>query len=282
MNNLQKCQLNILKEFIRVCEENSLIYFLIGGSCLGAVRHQGFIPWDDDIDVAMPRVDYDKFITLQNKVKEPYFIQTYKTDKRYIYNYAKMRDSSTTYIENYFTYHRINHGVWIDIFPLDGMSRKDNVPIKRFSKKVRLNWFNAYLMYLPALLRKPQLKTLWKDIPLNLVAILFLFLNVGHYRNKMIDRRVTKISYNDALLVGNFFGSNPTKEAMPKEVFKEGIVMKFEGIDVKVPSDYDKYLTLLYGDYMKLPPKEKQVGHHHNSGLDLNVDYKTFVKWHKI
>lgn len=282
MNELQNCQLNILKEFIRICEENNLIYYLVGGSCLGAIRHQGFIPWDDDIDVAMPREDFDKFITLQEKVNKPYFIQTYKTDKRYIYNFAKLRDSSTTFIENFFVNHRINHGVWIDIFPLDGMSKNINTPAYKFSKKVKLNWFNVYLMYLPALLRRPHLKTLWKDIPLNLVAFLFMFLNIGHYRNKLIDKRVKKIKYNDASLVGNFFGTNPKKEAMPKEIFQEGTIKKFEGIDVKVPKDFDRYLKLLFNDYMKLPSKEKQIGHHYNKGLDLKKDYITYIKEHNI
>lgn len=282
MNELQNCQLNILKEFIRICEENNLTYYLVGGSCLGAIRHQGFIPWDDDIDVAMPREDFDKFITLQEKVNKPYFIQTYKTDKRYIYNFAKLRDSSTTFIENFFVNHRINHGVWIDIFPLDGMSKNINTPAYKFSKKVKLNWFNVYLMYLPALLRKPHLKTLWKDIPLNLVAFLFIFLNIGHYRNKLIDKRVKKIKYNDASLVGNFFGTNPKKEAMPKEIFQEGTIKKFEGIDVKVPKDFDTYLKLLFNDYMKLPSKEKQIGHHYNKGLDLKKDYITYIKEHNI
>lgn len=118
MNDLQKCQLNILIEFIRLCEEHNLTYYLVGGTCLGAVRHKGFIPWDDDIDVGMPRKDYDKFIQLQKEIKKPYFIQTYKSDKNYIYNFAKIRDCTTTFIENTFVCHQFNHGVWIDVFQL--------------------------------------------------------------------------------------------------------------------------------------------------------------------
>ena len=88
MNELQKCQFEILKEFIKVCKENNLQYYLVGGTCLGAVRHKGFIPWDDDIDVAMPRKDFNKFVALQDKFPKHLFIQTYKTDKNFIYNYA--------------------------------------------------------------------------------------------------------------------------------------------------------------------------------------------------
>ena len=91
MNDLQKCQLDLLKAFVAVCEKHNLRYFLVAGSCLGAVRHQGFIPWDDDIDVGMPREDYDKYIELQKEYEgTKYFIQTYKTDPHYLYNFAKV------------------------------------------------------------------------------------------------------------------------------------------------------------------------------------------------
>ena len=281
MNELQSCQLNILKEFIRVCKENNLRYYLVGGTCLGAVRHKGFIPWDDDIDVAMPREDYDKFITLQKEFKDPYFIQTYKTDKNYIYNYAKVRDSSTTYVENFFACTQMNHGVWIDVFPLDGMSYEVK-PAITFAKQVKSTWHQAFLMYLPSLKRKLRFKTLWKDIPLNIVAYLFFFLNVGHYRNKLVDKKVTKIKYNDAVLVGNFFGTNAKKEAMPKEIFEEGSIGTFEGVEVVLPKDADKYLTLLFNNYMKLPPIEQQVGHHHDKGLSLDESYISYMKKHNL
>lgn len=281
MNDLQKCQLEILKEFIRLCEQNHLQYYLVGGTCLGAVRHKGFIPWDDDIDVGMPRKDYDKFITLQDQMKKPYFIQTYKSDKNYIYNFAKVRDSSTTFIENFHAATQINHGVWIDVFPLDGMSY-ELVARDYCRKQVRSTWHQVFLMYLPSLKRKCSLATLWKDIPLNLVAYLFFFLNVNHYRNKCVDRKVKKIDYEKALTVGNFFGNNANKEAMPKEIFQEGTKGIFEGIEVVLPKDYDRYLTLLFNDYMKLPPLDQQVGHHHDKGLSLTEDYLTYRKKHHM
>ena len=161
------------------------------------------------------------------------------------------------------------------------MSYEVKPPIK-FAKKVKNVWFNIYLMYLPSLKRKLRWKTLWKDIPLNIVAYLFFFLNVGHYRNKMLDRRVKKIKFNDAVLVGNFFGTNPKKEAMPREIFQEGSIGEFEGIEVILPKDADKYLTLLFNNYMKLPPIEKQVGHHLNKGYSLEEDYQTYIKKHNI
>ena len=124
MNELQQKELELFKAFVRVCEKHNLKYFLVGGSALGAIRHKGSIPWDDDIDVGMPREDYDKFCELQYEYEgTPYFIQNFKSDPCYIYNYGKLRDSSTTFIENTYKNNRINHGVWIDIFTIYGFSK---------------------------------------------------------------------------------------------------------------------------------------------------------------
>ena len=104
----------------------------------------------------------------------------------------------------------------------------------------------------------------------------------SHYRNKLVDKKVTKLSYDDAVLVGNYFGNNAKREAMPKEIFEEGTDGVFEGIKVKLPKDYDKYLTLLFGDYMKLPPVEQQIGHHFDKGFSLTEDYLTYRKEHNL
>ena len=145
MNDLQKALLEIFKAFVAVCEKHHLRYYLIGGTCLGAVRHKGFIPWDDDIDVGLPREDYEKFIQLQDEFKDtPYFIQTWKSDPKYIYGYAKLRNSNTTYIENFYKHFQFNQGLWIDIFPIDGFSRVVK-PAKKFKNKVLSTWAAVYL-----------------------------------------------------------------------------------------------------------------------------------------
>ena len=193
MNPLQAKQLEILKAFIRVCDKHNLEYFLVYGTALGAIRHKGFIPWDDDIDVAMPRKDYEEYIKLQNEYEgTPYFIQTFKTDPCYIYNYAKLRDSSTTFLENAFKNHRINQGVFIDIFPVDGMSREVG-DREKIGKKNKFIWRQVYLSYLPALRRKVHKRTFFKDILLNIVAGLFYIFDIAHYRNKRVERFSKKI-----------------------------------------------------------------------------------------
>lgn len=278
MNDLQVKQLEILKFFIKVCEKHNLTYFLIAGTALGAVRHKGFIPWDDDIDVALPREDYDKLMTLTNEFEgTKYFLQNYNTDPKYIYNYAKIRDSSTTYIENYYKTYQINHGVWIDIFPFDGVSLIDE-DRKKFHKKVKSSWHQVWLQYPYGLRRKFSKRTWLKDLFINMFAYPFFWTNLNHYRNKKIDKKVSKIPYKDAKLVGNFFGIYGYREIMPREVFLEGTKGVFEGVEVNLPKDYDKYLTIMYGDYMKLPPEDKRVGHHYHSGFSLTQGYEEFMK----
>ena len=283
MNDLQKVLLNLLKEFIRVCEKHNLRYFLVGGSCLGAARHQGFIPWDDDIDVGMPREDYDKFVELSSEYEGThYFLQTWKTDPHYNYNYAKLRDSNTTFIEDLYFMHRINHGIWIDIFPIDGMSYNKNDDPKKFAKKITYLWFQDYLSYCSQLRRKVRKRTFFKDIGLNILGGLLWPLDMFHYRRKHTERIVTKIPFAKSALAGNYFGINMKREAMPRELFEEYTKLKFEDIEVCVPKDYDKYLTNLFHDWRKLPPEEKRVTHHKNKGFSLTEGYESYMYKHRM
>ena len=125
IKEIQQIQLSILKEIINVVEENHLTYFAVGGTALGAYRHEGFIPWDDDIDIAMPRVDYEKLLTLQSTFPEDLFIQTTETDPNYTMPFAKIRKDKTLYIESRWQDQEIHHGIWVDIFPLDNYKEGD-------------------------------------------------------------------------------------------------------------------------------------------------------------
>ena len=283
MNDLQKKQLDILKAFIKVCEKHGLRYFAVGGTALGAVRHQGFIPWDDDIDVGMPVEDYEKFIELQSEFEgTPYFIQTWKSDPHYIYSFAKVRDSSTTFIENFYKNHRINHGVWIDVFPVSGISDQylDKNKCKPFLKKfVR----QINLSYLGAMTRHVRKNMFFKDIGLNIVAGLFYIFNVNHYRQKKMDKMFKKYPLEKATLAGNFhFFWTKKVEGVDPKIFLDTIDMPFEDAHIAVMRRYDEYLTCLYGDYMTPPPEKDREGHHHYSGLDLNMGYKEYCEKHKI
>ena len=282
MNDLQKRLLVILKEFVRVCEKHNLRYFLNGGTCLGAIRHKGFIPWDDDIDVMMPREDYEKYLTLQSEYEgTPYFIQSWKSDPRYIYGFAKLRDSSATFIEDFYKNHQINHGLWIDIFPLDGMSKKP-IPRERCAKRVKFIWFETYMSYMPQLIRKVKKETWFKDICLNIVGGLFYIFDIAHYRNRVMDHYAKKLKMEECALSGNLFGWTFKKAAMDTDIFMDYVYVPFEDMEVRVMRRYDDYLKNIFGDYMKYPPIEQQVGHHHNKGFSLTMGYKEYMKKYKI
>ena len=140
LENLKRAELEIFKHFVLCCEKLGVTYFLMDGSLLGAVRHKGFIPWDDDIDVGMMRKDYEILIAkAQTLLPEYLFLQTYKTDKGVMNNFAKIRDSRTTFIETSQKEQQINHGVYIDIFPLDGFPEdlKDQTVFERRNKLLR-------------------------------------------------------------------------------------------------------------------------------------------------
>ena len=138
LRELQLVELEILKDFIRVCEELNVQYFLDSGTLLGCIRHKAFIPWDDDIDVSMPREDYEIFIKEGQKLlKDGYFLQNYNTDLEFIANFSKIRNTDTTFIESSIKDLKINHGVYIDIFPLDGYKPKEK-RINSLNEKKRI------------------------------------------------------------------------------------------------------------------------------------------------
>lgn len=263
IQKLKAVELDLLKIFISVCEKHGLLYFLVEGSALGAVRHGGFIPWDDDIDVGMPREDYEKFLAVaQADLPEGIFLQTRITDPDYMTPFAKLRNSSTAFIESSAKKLAINHGIYIDIFPLDGCidydayyKRAKMLKIRassRFSVKRSLK---LKLLHILAAIRYPNAKTalsrleaLWETVP-----------------------------YSTSKTVTSYGSAWGKKEVMPREIYGKGSMGTFEGIAVRLPERVDHYLTNLYGDYMTPPPPEKRVAHHACEVIDPERSYKEYV-----
>lgn len=268
---LKEIELDIFRQFIKICEENKLKYFVIGGTALGAVRHKGYIPWDDDIDVALPREDYEKFLLIAPKAL-PYnmFLQTYITDTDYPHPFAKIRRSDTTFIEKSLSKININHGVYIDIFPLDGYPQS-NLSNKLFKTKERILKQSIYNIFLIDRTGKKSLKTELKKLVIKLLP---------DYKAavKKLDNLYKSNSYKNSTIVANFCGAWGIKEVMPKEFFGNGTEGEFEGIKVTLPEKTHEYLTSLYGDYMKLPPEEKRIGHHYCTIIDLEKSYKEYIR----
>ena len=263
LERLHQIEREMLKVLIKVCSENGLRYFLLGGSCLGAVRHGGFIPWDDDIDVGLPREDYDKLMGLSDQFPSYYFLQNMDSDPEYMLCFAKLRDSRTTYIEKSIRNWKINHGVYIDIFPLDHYTDRggfffrcrDRVLKSRVAAEftVERKWSAKFLLNLT--------KVLCPD---------------AHVAASKRDRWIRSARKGE--MVANYGGAWGHKETMPRAWFGEGKEILFEGLNVRIPENSDAYLTQLYGDYMTPPPPEKRVGHHYANIVDLDKPYTEYIK----
>lgn len=266
---LKEIELAIFRAFIDVCDKLNLKYYLLGGTLLGAVRHQGFIPWDDDIDVGMPREDYEIFVEKgQALLPKEYFIQTFKTDPDYAANFAKIRNCGTTFLETSVRNCNINHGVFIDVFPLDVYSA-DKTAQKRFSfKKTLLTIRVSTAFYLPSGTKSFKIK----------IANALLSVIYPSYQRAIRARERLYTSFKSGTLIANHSGAWGVKEIVPAEWYGEGKILTFEGLTVRAPAHYELWLTQVYGDYMQLPPVEKRVTHHYTDVIDLDTPYTKYMK----
>lgn len=271
LQELQSCELDLLKQLIKVCDKLNINYYLIGGTLIGAVRHKGFIPWDDDIDVCMMRKDYELFVKECQKHFDDskYFLQTYDTDNEYPCCFAKLRNSNTTFIESSIKHCNINHGVYIDIFPLDNYYKINKKKEKMIKYAILFNYYK-------------QSNNLIKKFLAYISKIMYFRFDQKKLCKKL-DNMYKKHNNVDSQKVVNYNGAwGIEKECHDISCFSEYILMDFEDIKVKVPVGYDKMLTTTYGDYMKLPPKEKQVSHHYTDIIDLKKSYKNYTQERKL
>lgn len=267
MNQIQIKLLEILKEFIRVCDLLDINYCVFCGTLLGTVRHQGFIPWDDDVDVAMPRKDYDIFIEKgQQILASKYFIQCHDTEKEYFYPFAKLRDSSTTAIEHATKNLNINQGMWIDIFPLDGVPSD-------FKIRRRLNRKREFLER--SYLRERHKYGTFKNTLANLFVITLMpSKRVAFSLNKRLTKKYLYDDCDDLWFNWNLM----TKIPLKKEWFRSYIKMRYEDIYVNVPIEYEKCLESNFGNWKLLPPIEKRVSIHTMEILDTENSYTNYLK----
>ena len=272
--NSTSCDIKIkLKEmfawFHAFCEENGLRYYMVGGTMLGSYRHGGFIPWDDDIDVGMPRADYDRLeeILKDGSEDKRYVLETPNTNANdYFYAFSKLYDTSTTLIEN--TRYKIKRGIYIDIFPLDGIGNTREEAEKNYSKVYKLH--NLLLTRVVGIRRG---RKWYKNLA---VAAARAVPNFILNNKKLLLRFVglcKKYDFDECEWGGNLVGAWRFKEIMPRDIMGEPTLYNFEGLRVYGPEKPDEYLTYLYGDWRKLPPIEKQVTHHDYILCDLNSSY---------
>ncbi len=242
---VQLHQLDILKQLMKVFDSQQLTYFAIGGTALGAVRHNGFIPWDDDIDIAMPRPDYERFLHCQPRLSSNLFIQHHSTQKNYPLYFAKVRDKRSTYIEKRLARYDIEHGIFVDVFPWDEVAdvaaSKKRVARKvhKFKRTVAcdrrfpFNFAKTYFYRLIYGLKSPD----------------ELFMELDGFKRKHNGNDTGRwgcVEYDDVLSEADLF---PLR------------AHRFEDTRIDLPNNIDKYLSGKYGDYMTLPDEQDRLTH---------------------
>lgn len=263
LHRLQQTLLGILSDFVSVCEKYDLRYFLFGGSGIGVVRHQGFIPWDDDIDVAMPREDYDKLLEVAPREwAGKYKITTPLTDSQYISTVTKMQKLGTKFVPEMSKNMICELCIAIDIFPYD------NVPDNAFLKKKQLciTWFLSKLIFLrgnahPIIPLKGWKKTVSKRICELAHFLMVLFRVSPCFLYRCLIRESTRYNAENTLQMNMFIATNPLKTYVMRDELFPLVDMPFENITVKMPNQYDVCLRRIFGDYMQLPPEEKRANH---------------------
>lgn len=255
---LKEIETDLLKSVDEICRKENFRYSLGGGTLLGAVRHKGFIPWDDDIDIMMPRPDYDAFISycLSNAV--PFGIKSFENDKNYVDLSAKIYNTETILKDDNIA-GGSDIGVNIDVFPVDGLGNTYEEAKKIFDSTS----FKRNLLVAAQWRKFFKSKThSWYYEPFR-----FLFFLMSRFVNKSklfdsIQKKYKNVDFDNVNFAAAVGGSYREKEILPKSVFANYVSLPFEGSEFKAIADYDKYLSSLYGEYMKLPPEEKRVSHH--------------------
>lgn len=273
----KRVMLLILQKFANFCEQNEMSYFLDAGTLLGAVRHKGYIPWDDDIDVNMPRVDYDKLIQYARRNKG-YLMEHLKVEfpEDTIHPFLKISDERTILIE-YPDKYPMKVGIYIDVFAKDGIydAKLESKIICKFSEILGLiHWFNKFSIYA------------WKEngnvIQRLVAAIGRVCIKKPNFPIELQDKFIhwnkkrhpfEKCKYVTTLTNGEFH------KIAPKECFSGYIMMEFENKKFRCPIGYDTYLKCLYSDdYMQLPPEEKRVHHNVNVYWRSQTDKSNFIE----
>lgn len=269
IRDAQKVQLKILIDFDKFCKTHNIKYQLFSGTLIGAIRHNGFIPWDDDVDVCMLRSEYDRFLEIsKEKLDKKYFVQNFDTDKNFQSQYSKIRLNNTRYVEYMVQDVDMHHGVFIDVFPYDNvkpttlMGKVQRITLDKLKK---INYCRVKRV------NNSEKRAIWRGLK-----------NLTYYILKLIpkssmDRLIKKISImfnnEDTEYVGEL-GISTRKDMyerfmLKKQVFYDSIDWEFEGYCFPIPRDYDYVLTRNYGDYMSLPEIDEQQPHHGIVEVDI-------------
>lgn len=256
LKELQKMGLDILINVDSFCESNHIKYSIAYGTLIGAIRHKGFIPWDDDVDIIMPRPDYERFCA--SFVSDKYKVSSFDNDSNCRMTFARVYDDNNTIVKSYVPWNKQQHGGWIDVFPVDGVEDDFEEYTKRFSKISRL--FRRVQFGRSALCKLSTYFDLKTNLKILIKKILFLNgLTLPRLINSVIMQSKS-IEYGATQHWGLVaFDSYGTKDYHDIKLFDEVVNVDFEQHQVKALKGYDEYLRRLYGEYMQLPPEDKRV-----------------------
>lgn len=266
INELQKIQLSMLKDFDAVCQKHRISYQLFSGTALGAVRHKGFIPWDDDIDVVMLREDYERFFDSASKELDSnkYYVQR-EFSEHWPMFFSKLRLNGTTYIEKYHSHDaRIHQGIYIDIFPCDNLSDS------RLMQK--LQYIASKIVIAKSLYaRGYETNSTVKKCFMQFCRIL---------PTEPFKRLCIRRNDSSSLKVHTFFGGGKKFERsiFLREWFEQSVKMRFEDSEFPVSAHYDEMLRVMYGDYMVMPTLEQRVCKRHAAIVDINKPYTFYLE----
>lgn len=258
--DVQEIEKNILKYVRDTCINNGLRYYLAYGTLIGAIRHHGFIPWDDDIDIVMPRKDYLRLLNIINADNSYYKVVSVDTNSKFNAPLPKVIDTRTKIVQHYGFIEETELGLYIDVFLIDGAGDDYSFALGYYDEAYSIyrKWKAADTQFLQPNISK--LHSLWrwsKNIRYKIKGY--------HYWLNELEKHNKKFSFDDSKYVSVLEAGTPgaKRNVWPKSYFGDGVDVIFEGEKYKAPVEYDKLLRLEYGDYMTPPPKEFQVSHHY-------------------
>lgn len=261
LSEIQKIIWDIMLELKKYLDANNIPYYMLGGTLLGAIRHEGFIPWDDDMDIGIPRREYEFLLkNISAHLPEHLVLETYENNKNHHYYFARICDTRYS-LKRTGSLETRDEDAWIDIFPLDGMP---NNLILRKLHQIRL--LIRRMLYHISCFEKVNLKRpnrpLSERIVIKIIQITKFGknLNTNKQLNKL-DKLLKKYDLYNTNFVINFMGQYKFKEMFPKKVYGEGQMYQFEDLELMGPENYDYVLKQMYGDYMT-PPKDSEKNAH--------------------
>lgn len=263
LDEMKEIEISILDCFHDICERNNLKYSLAYGTLLGAVRHQGFIPWDDDVDVMMPRPDYESFIKIADRelINTKYRFLCLENEKSYYSPLAKIYDNRTKLRQHDGHITKTEMGVYIDIFVVDGIPEDVNLRRALFEeeRKLRLKWLLSCRSFLSPLNTS---KNIWNYFLKSIYSVPFRLIGTHHYL-KQYNSLACRYAIDESKYCGVIlFGEGEKKELLPREYIYSLKKIKFENNYYWAIENADLYLSNIYGDYMQLPPESERVSKH--------------------